>query len=102
MRVPSQPYIYGRLTHALEEIQKALENIGPPTGADVLMHLPPSLLREFATFREEAGEAGDLYKEMGWDEDDPQKPHARLFEQWHDIVDYLYPQGQRAAEDLEA
>ena len=76
MRVPSQPYIFGRLTHALEEIQKALENIGPPTGADVLMYLPPNLLREFATFREEAAEAGDLYEEMGWDEDDPKKPHA--------------------------
>ncbi len=98
MREPSMPDLFLRLIYALEEIETALERIGPLSGADVLIYLPPSLLREFATFREEAGEAGDLYEEMGLDEDDPQAPHARLFEQWHDIVDYLYPQGQRAEE----
>ena len=36
MRVPSQPYIFGRLTHALEEIGKGARKQWPPTGADVL------------------------------------------------------------------
>ncbi len=89
MREPSKPDLFPRLIDALEEIEKALERIGPLSGADVLIYLPPSLLREFATFREEVAEAGDLYEEEGWDEDDPEAPHFELFERWHTIMDYL-------------
>ena len=89
MREPSKPDLFLRLIDALEEIETALERIGPLSGADVLIYLPPSLLREFATFREEVAEAGDLYEEKGWDEDDPEAPHFELFGRWHTIMDYL-------------
>ncbi len=101
MREPSKPDLFLRLIDALEEIETALERIGPLSGADVLVHLPTSLLREVAAFREEVAEAAELYEERGWDQDDPETPHVGLFEQWHDIVDYLYQQGQWADEDLD-
>ncbi len=100
MREPSRPDLVPRLIEALGEIEAA-ESLGELSGADVLMRLPTGLLREFATFREEAGEAGDLYEEKGWDEDDVFAPHANLFEHWHNIVDYLYQQGQWADDGLD-
>ena len=41
MRGPSMPDLFLRLIDALEEIETALERIGPLSGADVLTHLPP-------------------------------------------------------------
>ena len=99
MGEPSMPDLFVDLMDGLDEIEKALKPIGLLSGADVLVHLPTSLLREVAAFREEVAEAAELYEERGWDQDDPETPHVGLFEQWHDIVDYLYQQGQWADED---
>jgi hypothetical protein len=100
MGEPSPPDVPQRLADAVNEMRSALEIDGPLTGADALVHLPPSILQELSVFREEVGAAVALYAENSWDQHDPEAPHFELFREWHRVVVFLYQQGHHVDEEL--